>query len=125
MRSTAFNHRPHLRSFYFLLLLLADPLLETLAILSPPKVVPQSHITESSTNEISVNYPNQEQTTTKTHGFKHHSPPMIDLPSESPPQDPEISATSQLISMQFPDNWSQMSRRAKKSWIQSHKTNPK
>ena len=49
-----------------------DPLLETLAILTP-QIEPQPHITESITNETTINYPNQDQTTTWTHGFKHHS----------------------------------------------------
>jgi hypothetical protein len=57
-----------------------DPLLETLAIPTPPQIVPQPHITESTTNETTVNYPNQEQTTTRTHGFKHHSLPTIEIP---------------------------------------------
>ena len=92
---------------------------------TPPQIVPQPHITESTTNETTVNYPDQEQTTTRTHGFKHLSLPTIEPPFESPSQVSEISATSQFISMQFPDNWSQMSRRAKKNWIQSHKTNHK
>ena len=61
-----------------------DPLLETLVILTPPQIEPQPHITESTTNETTVNYPNQEQTTTRTHGFKHHSLPTIEPPSESP-----------------------------------------
>ena len=102
-----------------------DSLLETLAIPTPPQIIPQPQITESTTNETTVNYTNQEQTTTRTHGFEHHSPPTSETPPESPSKVSEISATSQLISMQFPDNWSQMSRRAKKSWTQSHKTNPK
>jgi hypothetical protein len=68
-----------------------DPLLETLAIPTPPQIVPQLHITDSSTNEISVNYPNQEQTTTRIHEFKHHSLPTIEPPSESLSQEPEIT----------------------------------
>ena len=50
-----------------------DPLVETLVISTPPQIVQQPLITESTTNETTVNYPNQEQTTTRTHGFKHHS----------------------------------------------------
>ena len=62
-----------------------DPLLETLVIPTPPQIVLQPHITESTTNETTVNYPNQVQTITRTQGFKHHSLPTIESPSESPP----------------------------------------
>ena len=61
-----------------------DPLLETLAIPTPPQIVPQPHTTESTTNETTIDYPDQEQTTTRTHGFKHHSLPTIEPPFESP-----------------------------------------
>ena len=32
------------------------------------------------------------------------------------------STHSIITSFRFPDNWSQMSRRAKKSWVQTHKS---
>jgi hypothetical protein len=63
-----------------------DPLLETLALPTHHQIVPQPHTTESTTNETTMNYPNQEQTTMWTHGFKHHSLPTVEPPSESPPQ---------------------------------------
>ena len=75
-----------------------DPLLETLVIPPPPQIVLQPHITESTTNETPVNYPNQEQTTTKTHGFKHHSLmaiAKIDHPSESPSQ--ELATSTSIL----------------------------
>jgi len=110
-----------------------DPLLETLAIPTPPQIILQPHIIESTTNETTVNYPNQEQTTTRTHVFEHHSPPTITYNHQPPPPPQEVSITqsqlldfstaSQLALMQFPENWSQMSRRARKYWFQNHKTN--
>ena len=73
-----------------------DPLLETLAMPTPPQiVVPQPLITESTTNETTVNYPNQEQTTT-THGFKHHSLLTTEPSPETSPQEPKT--TTKLLS---------------------------
>ena len=112
------THKSHDQRSEFLLNLQTY---ETLAILSPPQVVPQSHITESSTNDVSVNYPNQEQTTTRTHGFKHHSLSMVDIQSESPPQEPTISTTSQHHpTIQKPLNWHHMSTTQRRNW---HKHN--
>ena len=65
-----------------------DPLVETFAISTPPQIVPQPLITESTTNETTFNYLNQEQTTMRTHGFKHHSLPMTELPLEFPSYEP-------------------------------------
>ena len=67
-----------------------DPLLETLVIPTPPQITPQPLITEFTTNETTANYSNQEQTTTRTHEFKHHSLLTTDPPSESPLEESEI-----------------------------------
>ena len=55
--------------------------------MTPPQIIPQPHITESITNETTVNYPNQEQTTTRTHGFKHHSLPTTERVTSTPTHD--------------------------------------
>ena len=98
-----------------------DPLLETLAILTP-QIEPQPHITESITNETTVNYPNQEQTTTWTHGFKHHSLPMIDPSLESLLSEVAKSISSQKHNeIQKPANWNEMSASARKNWYNRRK----
>ena len=111
-----------------------NPQLESLAIPTPPQIVPQPHITESTTNETTVNYPNQEQTITGTHGFKHHSLLTTEPPSESSPTpfnvhmaiaDPhrEHDDQDQPPPNVKPINWNQMSASAKRRWrqIQKHK----
>ena len=80
-----------------------DPLLETLTIPTPPQIVSQPHIIESTTNETTINYPNQEQTTTRTHGFKHHSLPT------TMPDDPKLELP--------PDIWDQMSDKQRRHYF--------
>jgi hypothetical protein len=75
-----------------------DPLLETLVIPTPPQIIPQPLITEFTTNETTINFPNQEQSTTKTRGFKHHSLPTIELPPIKP------------------DNWDSMTKQQRRFW---------
>ena len=101
---------------------------------TPPQIVLQPHITESTTNETTVNYPNQEQTTTRTHGFKHHSLPTTEPPSESSPTpfnvhmaiaDPHREHEDQdqpdpIEKTEKPAHWNQMSAKAKTNW---HKRN--
>ena len=121
-----------------------DPLLETLAIPSPPQLAPQSQVTESTINETTVNYPYQEQTTTRTRGFKHHSLPMIDPPSESPSQefvtstssfkphtttDPSPASPNQAFNtteseMSKPPNWNTYTSSQKANWRKRHKNLP-
>ena len=98
-------------------------LLENLAIPTPPQIIPQPQITESTTNETTVNYTNQEQTTTRTHGFKHHSLPTIEQVTEPSPLELEIPtlAQAQPTPIPKPDNWNQMSARAKAHWFHKHK----
>jgi hypothetical protein len=81
-----------------------DSLLENLAIPTPPQIIPQPQITESTTNETTVNYTNQEQTTTRTHGFKHHSLPTIE------PSQIQIP----------PEVWARMNNRQRKDWRKRH-----
>ena len=88
---------------------------------TPPQTISPPQTIEPALTELTHDNPDQD--VTWTHGLEHHSMTMTDPPSEPPPQEPEASTTSHLTSLQFPDNWSQMSRRARKSWIQSHKTN--
>ena len=86
--------------------------------------VPQSHIKESTTNEITVYYPNQEQTTARTHGSLHHSLPMTtNQPPEPPSAPPQIipQDTSQPPSNSKPANWNQMSASAQMRWRQRQK----
>ena len=62
------------------------------------QIVPQPYITEITTNEATLNYPNQEQTVMRTHGFKHHSLmaiAKIDHPSESPSQ--ELATSTSIL----------------------------
>ena len=42
------------------------------------------------------------------------------IPPMTPPD--QQPTNSIITSFRFPDNWSQMSRRAKKSWVQTHKS---
>ena len=91
----------------------ADPLLETLVIPTPPQIVLQPHITESTTNETTINYSNQEQTIMRTHGFKHHSLPKTDPPSE-PPSQPILPTPSQQELP--PEVWARMSNSQRKNW---------
>jgi hypothetical protein len=94
-------------------------------MIPPTQIAPQPHITESTANETTTNYPNQEQTTTKTQGFKHLSMPMIEPPSESP-STPLVtplhsnSTTSTPLNNK-PSNWNQMSAKAKRNWTSKHK----
>ena len=91
---------------------LTDLLLETLAIPTPPQIVLQPHITESTTNETTINYSNQEQTIMRTHGFKHHSLPTIESSSEPLSQPTPPTPQQQLP----PDVWARMSNSQRKNW---------
>ena len=96
-----------------------DPILETLAMLTPPQIEPQPHITESTTNETTINYSNQEQTSTWTQ-------PTIEPPSESSPTpfnvhraiaDPHREYQQDPIGKtEKPTHWNQMSAKAKTNW---------
>ena len=90
---------------------------------NPPQIVPQPHTTESTTNETTVNYPNQEQTTMRTHGFKQHSLPTTEHVTEPSPLELEIPtlAQTQATPIPKPDNWNQMSARTKANWLRKHK----
>ena len=107
-----------------------DPILETLAIPTSPQIVPQTHITESTTNEATLNYPNQKQTTTRTHGFEHHSQPTVETPSESSPtpinahlaianphrEHEDQDQPDPIGKTEKPAHWNQVSATAKTNW---------
>ena len=118
-----------------------SPQLETLVILTPPQEELQPHITEPTTNETTVNYPNQEQTTTRTHGFKHHSLPTTEAPSESPLEESEIMTkissetttiepppdnpnhdpdTTEESMMPKPQDWNTYSKSKRANWRKRH-----
>jgi hypothetical protein len=104
-----------------------DSLLENLAIPTPPQIIPQAQITESTTNETTTNYTNQEQTTTRTRGFKHHSPSILESPSESPSQELPLQEPMTSTTMETPTqsqttpskppNWSGMSKTQRRHWL--------
>ena len=101
-----------------------DPLLlDNLMIPTTQQIVPQPYITEITTNEAILNYPNQEQTVMRTHGFKHHSLPTTEHVTEPSPLELEIPtlAQTQATPIPKPDNWNQMSARAKANWFHKHK----
>ena len=87
------------------------------------QIVPQPYITEITTNEATLNYPNQEETTPKIHGFKHHSLPITERVTEPSQIELEIPtlAQTQPTSIPKPDNWNQMSARTKANWLRKHK----
>ena len=79
--------------------------------------MPQPQITESTTNETTVNYTNQEQTTTRTHGFKHHSLPMTEPSPETSPQKQTSSQDDPTNQNQTkPDNWDLMTKSQRRYW---------
>ena len=101
-----------------------DPLLlDNLMIPITQQIVPHPYITEITTNEAILNYPNQEQTVMRTHGFKHHSLPMTTNQSPEPPSAPQIMPqdTSQPPPTSKPTNWNQMSVAAQQKWRQRNK----
>ena len=87
------------------------------------QIIPQPYITEITTNEATLNYPNQKQTTPKTHGFKHHSLPMIEPLSESPSQELAQSPLSPPKPSQQqlpPEEWAKMTNLQRKYWRRRH-----
>ncbi len=119
-----------------------DPKLETLVTPAPPQIEPQPHITEYTTNETTANYLNQEQTTMRTHGFKHHPLPTTEPPSESPLEESEIitkissetttieppsdnpnhdpDTTEESIMMSKPQDWNTYSKSKRANWRKRH-----
>jgi len=61
-----------------------------------PQLFPQPEINEPISNETALDNPNQERIATETHGFKTHSIPVTEPPSEPLPHEIAIS-TSHLM----------------------------
>ena len=110
---------PHLtkRKKNLLTIYPTDPLLEILAIPTTPQIVPQPHIAESTINETTVDYLNQEQTTMRTHAFKHHSLLMTEPSPETSPQKQTSSQDDSTNQNQTkPDNWDLMTKSQRRYW---------
>ena len=89
-------------------LLLTDPLLEILMIPTFPQMQPQPQTIDSTSNETTLDSPNQEHMATEIDEFKPHPMPTVEL--------------AEPIPHPMPDNWSQMSRNAKKTLVSTSQT---
>ena len=101
--------------------------------------MPQPHTSESTTNETTIDYPDQEQPTTRTQGFKHHSLPTIEPPSESSPipfnahmaianphrEHEDQDQPDPIGKTEKPAHWNQMSATAKTNWLNRKKKKEK
>ena len=59
-----------------------DPLLETPTIPTFPQMQPQHQTIDSTSNETTLDSPNQEHMATETYGFKPHSVSTIETPAQ-------------------------------------------
>ena len=105
-----------------------DPLLEILTIPTFSQLQPQPQTIDSTSNETTLDNPNQEHVATESYGFKPHPiPATIEPSSESPSQATSIDLTpspqeltifhlSRQTNLSSPGTWDNIGRYLLKRW---------
>ena len=73
-----------------------DPLLGTLMIPTFPQLQPQPQTIESTSNETSLDNPNQKHVATESYGFKPHSMPTMESTEPIPQEIATLTSTLKI-----------------------------
>jgi len=121
--------------------MLSDPLLETPTIPTFFQMQPQPQIIDSTSNETTLDSPNQKHVVTESYGFKPHSVITTEIPAQDQLQEAVTSTPTlmteplllqlatpltplmtpqdriQLSLVAKPDNWAHMSKTQQRNWL--------